>query len=214
MVDFIFGKMERKKLRHHWRPVIRLRPIRWYVQWFQVGIFLKVFTNSAGGYQGKFIIPNGGRINLEPIRLGPKRIECFPRQTKWVMEAKSITEFDVLFRKLLHRWFTSAGYRKLHDIGPLAYVNWRNVLGSRKRTNGTNSRAAYNHSIANIMTTCSLGTRIGKSLLHWKGSKCFGFGRPKVFKYWSFRIFHILKQIEGLKCYGNLIFVIVELYYG
>jgi len=108
------------------------------------------------------VSPNGGLNASHANKMG--------------MEANQLQEFDL--SKNAPQVVTSAD-TGADDMTSLHMLNWMECVRSREETNGTID-AAYNHSIANIMTTAALRTGL-KSTFDEKAQNVLAGDR--VFKY-------------------------------
>ncbi|RTE54580.1 gfo/Idh/MocA family oxidoreductase [Arenibacter aquaticus] len=119
---------------------------------FQV-VYSSRFTNSAGGTK-EIYYSNGGELNLDTNKVSPNGGLKASHANKMGMQANQLEEFDL--SESATKVVTSAN-TGADNMTSLHMLNWMECVRSRKETNGPID-AAYNHSIANIMTTAALRT--------------------------------------------------------
>ncbi|MDG2396289.1 MAG: Gfo/Idh/MocA family oxidoreductase [Flavobacteriaceae bacterium] len=141
---------------------------------FQV-IYSSRFTNSAGGIK-EIYYSNSGELNLKTNKVTPNGGLKAYHANKMGLEENLLNEFDL--DKENTKVVTSAN-TGVDDMTSLHVYNWMECVRNRKTTNGT-IEAAYNHSIANIMTTAAL--RTGLKATFDEGSQNVLVG-GKIFKY-------------------------------
>jgi hypothetical protein len=117
---------------------------------FQV-VYSSRFTNSFGGTKEMYF-SNAGTLNLDKNLVSPDGGLQAEEARAMKMEANLLESFKLPEISVVTGANTGA------DPMTSAHMrNWMECLRSRKEANG-NVRAAYNHSIANIMVTAALHT--------------------------------------------------------
>jgi predicted dehydrogenase len=119
---------------------------------FQV-VYSSRFTNSAGGTK-EIYYSNGGELNLDTNKVTPKGGLSEGQASRMGMEPNLLEEYNLANKAT--KVVTSAN-TGTDNMTNLHMLNWMECVRSRKETNGS-VEAAYNHSIANIMTTAALRT--------------------------------------------------------
>ncbi|MEM9885069.1 MAG: Gfo/Idh/MocA family oxidoreductase [Bacteroidota bacterium] len=119
---------------------------------FQV-VYSSRFTNSAGGVK-EIYYSNGGELNLSTNKVTPNGGLSEKQAVKMGMEANQLAEYNLADSKA--EVVTSAN-TGADNMTTLHMLDWMECVRNRKQTNGP-VEAAYNHSIANIMTTAALRT--------------------------------------------------------
>jgi predicted dehydrogenase len=117
---------------------------------FQV-VYSSRFTNSAGGVK-ELYFSNGGSLNLETNTISSEGGLESEFAKPMGMQANLLASFK------LPQVTALTGSNLGSDPMTFAHMkNWMECVRNRKEGNG-NIHAAYNHSIANIMTTAALHT--------------------------------------------------------
>tara|TARA_Y100001980_G_C14548524_1_gene329802 strand:+ start:446 stop:1792 length:1347 start_codon:yes stop_codon:yes gene_type:complete len=119
---------------------------------FQV-LYSSRFTNSAGGIQ-EIYYSNGGELNLKTNKVTPNGGLMANHANKMGMKQNLLDEFKL--DEFKSKAITSAN-TGVDNMTSLHIHNWMKCVRDRKETNGP-VEAAYNHSIATIMTTAALRT--------------------------------------------------------
>ena len=119
---------------------------------FQV-LYSSRFTNSAGGIQ-EIYYSNGGELNLKTNKVTPNGGLKAYHANKMGMKQNLLDEFKL--DEFKSKAITSAN-TGVDNMTSLHIHNWMKCVRDRKETNGP-VEAAYNHSIATIMTTAALRT--------------------------------------------------------
>tara|TARA_B100000925_G_C21993408_1_gene467792 strand:+ start:717 stop:2063 length:1347 start_codon:yes stop_codon:yes gene_type:complete len=119
---------------------------------FQV-LYSSRFTNSAGGIQ-EIYYSNGGELNLKTNKVTPNGGLKANHANKMGMKQNLLDEFKL--DEVKSKAITSAN-TGVDNMTSLHIHNWMKCVRDRKETNGP-VEAAYNHSIATIMTTAALRT--------------------------------------------------------
>jgi predicted dehydrogenase len=119
---------------------------------FQV-VYSSRFTNSAGGIK-EIYYSNGGELNLETNKVTPNGGLDAQHALAMGMQPNHLPEFDL--SETATQVVTSAN-TGVDSMTSLHMLNWMECVRSRKEPHGS-IEAAYNHSIANIMTTAALRT--------------------------------------------------------
>ncbi|NND31825.1 MAG: Gfo/Idh/MocA family oxidoreductase [Saprospiraceae bacterium] len=119
---------------------------------FQV-VYSSRFTNSAGGTK-EIYYSNAGELNLKTNKVTPNGGLEARHANKMGLKAHKLDEFNLSDAEV--EVVTSANTGK-DNTTTLHMLNWMECVRNRKKTNGP-VEAAYNHSIANIMTTAALRT--------------------------------------------------------
>ena len=119
---------------------------------FQV-LYSSRFTNSAGGIQ-EIYYSNGGELNLKTNKVTPNGGLMANHANKMGMKQNLLDEFKL--DEVKSKAITSAN-TGVDNMTSLHIHNWMKCVRDRKETNGP-VEAAYNHSIATIMTTAALRT--------------------------------------------------------
>ncbi|MBD0777391.1 Gfo/Idh/MocA family oxidoreductase [Maribacter sp. ANRC-HE7] len=111
------------------------------------------FTNSAGGTK-EIYYSNGGELNLDTNKVSDNGGLSERHAKAMDMLPNKLEAFDLADNA--PKAVTSAN-TGVDDMTSLHMLNWMECVRSRKTTNGP-IEAAYNHSIANIMTTAAMRT--------------------------------------------------------
>jgi len=141
---------------------------------FQV-LYSSRFTNSAGGIQ-EIYYSNGGELNLKTNKVTPNGGLKANHANKMGMKQNLLDEFKL--DEVKSKAITSAN-TGVDNMTSLHIHNWMKCVRDRKETNGP-VEAAYNHSIATIMTTAALRTGL-KATFDEKTQQVIVGG--KIFKY-------------------------------
>ena len=141
---------------------------------FQV-LYSSRFTNSAGGIQ-EIYYSNGGELNLKTNKVTPNGGLKANHANKMGMKQNLLNEFKL--DEVKSKAITSAN-TGVDNMTSLHIHNWMKCVRDRKETNGPVD-AAYNHSIATIMTTAALRTGL-KATFDEKTQQVIVGG--KIFKY-------------------------------
>ncbi|MEM1325498.1 MAG: Gfo/Idh/MocA family oxidoreductase [Bacteroidota bacterium] len=141
---------------------------------FQV-VYSSRFTNSAGGTK-EIYYSNGGELNLKTNKVTPTGGLSEKQAARMDMQPNLLEEYNLANSGA--KVVTSAN-TGADNMTNLHMLNWMECVRSRETTNGP-VEAAYNHSIANIMTTAALRTGL-KTTFDEQNQEVISGG--KVFKY-------------------------------
>ena len=112
------------------------------------------FTNSAGGTK-EIYYSNGGELNLATNKVSPNGGLEENHAKKMGMEANLLAPYDLSTSDV--QVVTSAN-TGADDMTSMHMLNWMECVRNHNTATNGPVEAAYNHSIANIMTTAALRT--------------------------------------------------------